>query len=268
MAKVLESPAVPPFCVSDHRTLAQRWEKWIKSLDYYIRASGVTDQKQKSAILFHLAGPDVQEIFETLPNTGDDYKTALEKLNEYFQPKKNIPFERHVFRQAFQQPDESMDAFVTRLRVLSKNCNFSELADEAIRDQAIDKRSSLELRRRVLRESDINLQNLLIISRAFQQSNFQAREMEQHSTQSGSINALQTRQTIQSSERPEKSSSESLPFDPSVNRDKRQQQGERRSQLLWKYRPSCERCSLPSKWQNMLELWQSRSFFHRVSQSS
>ncbi len=118
MAKVLDLPAVPPFSVSDHRTLAQRWEKWTKSLDYYLRASGVTDQKQKRAVLLHLAGPD--EIFETLPDTGDDYKTALEKLNEYFKPKKNIPFERHVFRQAFQQPDESMDAFVTRLRSLSK----------------------------------------------------------------------------------------------------------------------------------------------------
>ena len=58
-----------------------------QSLDYYLCASGVTDQKQKRAVLLHLAGPDVQEIFETLPNTGDDYKTALEKLNEYFHRK-------------------------------------------------------------------------------------------------------------------------------------------------------------------------------------
>ena len=68
--------------------------------------SGVTDQKQKRAVLLHLAGPDVQETFETLPNTGDDYKTALEKLNEYFQLNRNIPFECHVFRQASKQPDE------------------------------------------------------------------------------------------------------------------------------------------------------------------
>jgi hypothetical protein len=126
MAKVLDLPAVPPFSVSGHRTIAQRWEKWTKSLDYYLRASSVTDQKEKRAVLLHLAGPDVQEIFETLPNTGDDYKTALEKLNEYFHPKRNIPFERHVFRQASQQPDESMDVFVTRLRTLSKTCIFGE----------------------------------------------------------------------------------------------------------------------------------------------
>ncbi|CAB3992802.1 Retrovirus-related Pol poly from transposon, partial [Paramuricea clavata] len=164
-------------------TLAQRWEKWTKSLDYYLRASGVTDQKQKRAVLLHLAGPDVQEVFETLPNTGDDYKTALEKLNEYFQPKRNIPFERHVFRQASQQPDESMDVFVTRLRTLSKTCVFGEQTDEAIRDQAIDKCVSKELRRRLLREPDIDLSKLLTISRAFEQSHFQAQEMEQYNTE-------------------------------------------------------------------------------------
>ena len=199
MAKVLDLPAVPPFSVSDHRTLAQRWEKWTKSLDYYLRASGVTDQKQKRAVFLHLAGPDVQEIFETLPNTGDDYKTALEKLNEYFQPKKNIPFGHHVFRQASQQPDESTDAFVTRLRTLSKTCDFGEQTDEAIRDQVIDKCVSKELRRRLLREPDIDLSKLLTISRAFEQSHFQAKEMEQPLQSSDSINAIRPRYSTENS---------------------------------------------------------------------
>ena len=194
MAKVLDLPAVPPFSVSDHRSLSQRWEKWTKSLDYYLRASGVTDQKQKRAVLLHLAGPDVQEIFETLHNTGEDYKTALEKRNEYFQPKRNIPYERHVFRQISQQTDESMDVFVTRLRTASKTCNFGDQTEEAIRDQAIDKCNSIELRHRLLRENEIDLAKLLTISRAFEQSHFQAQEMEQFSAQPDSINAIHPRQ--------------------------------------------------------------------------
>ena len=66
MAKVIDLPAIQPFSVADTSSLSQRWEKWKKSLDYYLRASGITDQKQKHAILLHLAGPDVQDIFETL----------------------------------------------------------------------------------------------------------------------------------------------------------------------------------------------------------
>ncbi|CAB4008082.1 Transposon Ty3-I Gag-Pol poly [Paramuricea clavata] len=126
MANVLDLPAIPPFSVSETNSLAQRWEKWTNSLDYYIRASGISDQKQKRAILLHLVGSEVQEIFETLPDTGEDYKTALEKLNAHFNPCKNIAFERHVFRQATQRADESMDAFVTRLRTLAKTCQFDK----------------------------------------------------------------------------------------------------------------------------------------------
>ena len=42
--------------------------------------------------LLHLSGPAVQDIFETLPDTGvaDDYGTACDKLKEYFAPKKNV----------------------------------------------------------------------------------------------------------------------------------------------------------------------------------
>ena len=63
----------------------------------------MTEKNQKRAVLLHLAGVEVQTIFETLSDTGTDYDTALAKLNEYFEPKKNIPFERHAFRQATQE---------------------------------------------------------------------------------------------------------------------------------------------------------------------
>ncbi len=39
----------------------------------------------------HLARPDIQDIFSTLPNTGTGmiYKTALDSLNTYFVPQVN-----------------------------------------------------------------------------------------------------------------------------------------------------------------------------------
>jgi hypothetical protein len=77
----LHLPTLAPFSVlSDSATLSQRWKKWVKSFD----ASNVTDKKRQRALLLHLAGPEVQEVFETLSDTGDDYATALEKLDAYF----------------------------------------------------------------------------------------------------------------------------------------------------------------------------------------
>ena len=86
-----------------------------------------------------------------------------------------------------------MDVFVTRLRTLSKTCNFGKQTDEAIRDQVIDKCVSKELRRRLLREPDIDFLKLLTISRAFEQSHFQAKEMEQPLQSNDSINAIRPR---------------------------------------------------------------------------
>jgi hypothetical protein len=50
----------------------------------------------------------VQDIFTTLDGAGEDkdYEIALTKLNEYFTTQKNIPYERHLFRQAEQAQGE------------------------------------------------------------------------------------------------------------------------------------------------------------------
>ena len=106
MATALHLPTLQPFSVtSDQTTLGQRWSKWVKGLEYFLTASNITDKKQKRAVLLHLAGAVVQTVFETLIDTGEDYDAALAKLNEYFVPKKNVPFERHAFRQAVQRKE-------------------------------------------------------------------------------------------------------------------------------------------------------------------
>ena len=58
-------------------------------------ASGIDDPKQQRAVLLHLAGPGIREIFRTIPEETMDaakvYKKAMESLNDYFKLKKNIP---------------------------------------------------------------------------------------------------------------------------------------------------------------------------------
>ena len=90
----------------------------------------ISDDKQKRALLLYQAGPETQEIFETLTDTGDDYKTAQEKLDAYFSPKKNVDYEIFQFRQAVQQPGETVDQFATRLRKIAINCEFHDTSKE------------------------------------------------------------------------------------------------------------------------------------------
>ena len=55
----------------------------------------------------------------TLTDTGTEYQHALNKLDEHFSIKKNVPFERFVFHSTTQHKSESIGQFVTRLRKLT-----------------------------------------------------------------------------------------------------------------------------------------------------
>ena len=48
---------------------------------------------------------------QNLFDTGTTYEQALDKLNKYFAPKKNVAFIRHMFRQS-KQEDEKEDNFI------------------------------------------------------------------------------------------------------------------------------------------------------------
>ncbi len=117
----------------------------------------ITDATQKRALLLHYAGPDVDNIFETLPDTGEDkdYKKAVECLNAYFVPKVNTIYEEYQFRQAKQCSNESLASYHTRLRQLAKHCGFTDV-DKEIRTQIVFSCTSHKLRLRALRE-DLSL---------------------------------------------------------------------------------------------------------------
>ena len=88
--------------LSEPSSISQRWKTWTKRFQTYLTAMKVEDNAQKRALLLYQAGEATQEIFETIPDTGDDYNTALTKLTEYFSPKKNVDYEAFQFRQAVQ----------------------------------------------------------------------------------------------------------------------------------------------------------------------
>ena len=141
---------------------------------------GIVNDAQKKALLLHCAGMDVQEVFDTLPEQpaenvdGDDeatpteYEVAMRKLDCYFLPKINEPFERHMFRGLYQEEEETLDQFLTRLRRQSDNCGWDN-PDEAISDQVIDKCRSVLLRRKLLeRGTDLTLSRVQDIVRTLE----------------------------------------------------------------------------------------------------
>ncbi|KAK2564657.1 hypothetical protein P5673_012138 [Acropora cervicornis] len=105
----------------DPSNVGRRWRRWLKSFYLYadskrliIQADSADNKVQRRALLLHLAGEDVQEIFETLADTGAaaDYAKAEKALNDYFIPKVNSTYQNHVFRSVEQQDGETVAQFM------------------------------------------------------------------------------------------------------------------------------------------------------------
>ena len=191
MAQRVEVTPLPPFDpLSDPSSLSQRWKTWKRRFETYLVAVGVTDDNQKRALLLYQAGQETQDLFDTLTDTGTDYKTAMDKLDAYFTPKKNIDFEVFQFRQAKQNEGETLDQFVTRLRKLAFTCEFTDLEKE-LKSAVIQNCKSKQLRRYALREDDLTLDKLTAKARALEISERQAKGMEELTvTDSVSVNRL------------------------------------------------------------------------------
>lgn len=154
------------------------------------RNQWITIPKRKRALCFPYASTEVDEIFDTLPNTWNDsdYATAVEKLNEYLSPQKSIAHEVYNFRQTKQKDGESLDNYHTGLRQPARTCEFGNI-DKEIKEHIILTFSSCSLRRWALREN-LTLEALLKLGRALELSEKQASQVE---TETAGVNTTETK---------------------------------------------------------------------------
>ena len=150
-----------------------------------IQADSADNKVQRRALLLHSAGEDVQEIFETLADTGTaaDYAKAEKALNDYFIPKVNSTYQNHVFRSMEQQDGETVAQFVTRLKQVVKDCDYGDQSDNQIRDQVVQRCKSHALRRKLLEKGEnLTLAFLLKTAATYEtvQSQLASMESGQH----------------------------------------------------------------------------------------
>ena len=137
----LQIPSIPPFNLhGEQNSVSQRRTKWKKQRQYFILASGVNDDALENALLLHMVGQETQDIYDTLnmeEREGTLYKTLLEGLDQHFCIKKNIAFERLIFRTAKQLKKESVEQYITQLQQLAQYCEYGNEIENNIIDQII-----------------------------------------------------------------------------------------------------------------------------------
>lgn len=182
---------IRPFEMSaDRSRLPTEWLKWKRELERYFDASGVTSQWEKRSQLLHLAGSEIQEIFEHLPGVDQIphvvtdppyYDVAIQKLDEHFEPMRRRNYERHLFRQIVQKQDERFADYVLRLRIQAKRCEFdrfdSREVEDRIIEQIVETCNSNELRRQIL-SRDLALEEIVTLGTTLADVQQQMKELD------------------------------------------------------------------------------------------
>ena len=130
----------PPDAMHFSGNIDENWTKWKQELEFYVLATESEEKPErvKSSILLTCIGLKGIEIYNTFNFENDEDKmtlsTIITKFNEYCTPRKNLTYLRHKFFTYRQKEGQSFDDFVTQLKKLASNCEFSTLKEFLIRD--------------------------------------------------------------------------------------------------------------------------------------
>lgn len=162
----------PPGEMSFQGNLTENWKKWKQKFDNFLLATEKDgkEDKYKIAILLNLIGDEGVNIFNTFKFEDDEkkesYKDIILEFEKYCEPHKNIVFERFKFFSCNQVEGQSIDSYVTSLKLLASSCEFENQTESLIRDRIVlGLRDSL-LQERLLREPDVSLKKAIDFVRA------------------------------------------------------------------------------------------------------
>ncbi|XP_054258618.1 uncharacterized protein LOC128983382 isoform X2 [Macrosteles quadrilineatus] len=165
--------------------LAENWKHWYQKFEIYLLASNLNSENdaRKVALLLHNLGDKCIDIFNSFNLSSEDakkYDVVVSKFENHFSPKKNLTVLRHKFLNRKQLPSESIDSFYTDLVNLSLACEFDSVRESLVCDVLISGLNSQNqnVRERLLREPEINLEKTLAICKAAELSKQHIRELE------------------------------------------------------------------------------------------
>lgn len=166
-----QSRVLPPFRCNDvdKGKLHREWVIWKRSLECYFESEDIIDQKKKRSKLLHFGGPQLQALFQNLPDAEkfsyvtpekQYYDVAIQAFDAFFQPGRQDVLERHKLRRLKQLQGERFAEFIVRVRQQIGECGFEKypekvrciLSDIMLIDTIAEGCRSEELRKRILQK--------------------------------------------------------------------------------------------------------------------
>lgn len=167
--------------------LSENWRRFKRELDNFIVASekDKKSDKVKIAIFQTYIGDEGLELFDSFQLSADevgDYGEILKRFEAHCNPRKNVVMERFKFRNTFQKTSQTINDFLTSLKLRISSCEYENedlvhIKDHLVRDQLVIGLTDKSIQERLLRENDIDLEKAVKLVKAWEDSQNHSKEL-------------------------------------------------------------------------------------------
>ena len=160
MATICKPPEPLSFCGN----VSQNWKEFEEQLIWFLEGTETSCKSDmvKIGIMLTHAGKEVREIYKTLQwsEEGDKQKfnKVIKAFRKYCSPQKRILFERYTFWTLQEEVDESVDAYLTQIKLKLEMCEYvAEVRQDLARDKFVFGLTDDRLKERLLCEDKLDL---------------------------------------------------------------------------------------------------------------
>lgn len=159
----------------------ESWESYEERLQAFFLANDI-DNAHKVPALISLIGPKTYTLLKNLiapaKATDKNIKDLLKALREHLSPKPSVIAERFRFHKRNQRPDESVLTYIAELRNLATHCQFEAALNDTLRDRLVVGLRQESIQKRLLSETDLNLEKAINLAVAMETAARDAAEVQ------------------------------------------------------------------------------------------
>ena len=158
------------------------WPDWKQRFMLFRMATKMNKEEDPVQIssLIYCMGREAEHVFGSLQfaEQGDEAKfdKVMQKLDDYFVPKRNIIHEQARFHQRKQEPGESVEAFVRALYEIAEHCQFQD-KKEQLRVRLVIGLSDKDVSEKLQLKADLTLETAVEIARQSELVKSQMKDM-------------------------------------------------------------------------------------------
>ena len=167
------SQGFPKFNINkDVNNVYTPWEKYVSRFETYLTAMAITEENQQRALLLHLGGDEIHDVFDSLTEPGTTFATLKAAFEAYFKPRSNEIFDIWTLQKLARLEGESIHNYHLRLVNAEKNCNFTD-NNISIQTQLILAMRNETLRRYCFTNKNIDAPKILSQVKLLEEVSFQ-----------------------------------------------------------------------------------------------